>query len=409
MRALPTAHPTRSSAIFLNAYREGTGARDPAAFFKNKIYRKSYLFRINTKLTQPLRREKIVGAMVCRSKILSAVYWFLALTASMAAGQTQAGGGAPMTGVPVHTGTGGASMVVTVVTPNDAHLPRPAVVRLYDANKKPIQFLTTVDSSVAFAGLNLGKYELEVSAIGYLPGHSEPEVLSPYNATQVKVVLRPDPDAVDLDAGIASVTGKGNKEAKRGVSELEAGKIKDAQKDLDAAYKAAPTNAHVNFLLGYLCFLQNDLDQAQTYLQKATTLDPHDVQALDTIGRLYLTKRDYAAATTTLQQAIAADPENAAAHSMLANAYLSQRNFKDALAQAELSIDKSKSVGGNAQIIRGESLAALGRDKEAIEALNTYLQNSPDTASAPQVRQLIATIEQRNPKASSTAAEPAKQ
>jgi tetratricopeptide (TPR) repeat protein len=346
--------------------------------------------------------------MVRRSKILSAVCLFLAITASSAAGQSQAGGGAPMTNVPIHTGTGGASMVVSVFTPNDAHLGRPAVVKLYDANKKPITFLTTVDASAAFAGLSLGKYEIEVSAVGYLPNHTESEVLSAFNATQVKVILRPDPDAVDLDAGSASLPGKGNKEVKRAASELESGKIKDAQKDLDTAYKAAPSNAHVNFLLGYLAFLQNDLDHAQTYLQKATALDPHDIQALDTLGRLYLTRRDYAAATTTLQQAVAADTENAAAHSMLANAYLNQRDFKNALAQADLAIDKSKSVGGNAQIVRGEALADMGRNKEAIETLKTYLQNAPDTASAPQVRQLIAMIEQRDPKASSSAAEPAK-
>jgi regulator of sirC expression with transglutaminase-like and TPR domain len=87
---------------------------------------------------------------------------------------------------------------------------------------------------------------------------------------------------------------------------------------------------------------------------------------------------------------------------------LNQRDFKNALAQADLAIDKSKSVGGNAQIVRGEALADMGRNKEAIETLKTYLQNAPDTASAPQVRQLIAMIEQRDPKASSSAAEPAK-
>jgi tetratricopeptide (TPR) repeat protein len=299
---------------------------------------------------------------------------------------------------------------VSVLAPNNAHLDRQAAVKLYDENKKTTDWQITADNSDAtFASIAIGKYDIEVSAVGYLSGRTESDVLSPFNPTQVKVVLHPDPDAVDLDAGNASLTGKPNKEIKRATSELKSGKFKEAQKDLDSAYKAAPTNAHVNFLLGYSAFQQNQPDPAQTYLQKATTLDPHDVQALDYLGRLYLAKRDYATAITTLQQAVAADPGNVAAYSMLADAYLNQHDYKNSLAQADLSVEKSKNVIGNAQIIRGEALADMGRNKEAIDALNSYLQSVPDTAAAPQVRQLIAAIEQRNPNASSTATPPAKQ
>ena len=351
--------------------------------------------------------------MARRSEILFVVCFFFAIAASMAAQQSSTGSqasvGSTMSNVPIHTGTGGASVVVTVFTQNDARLDRQAVVKLYDANKKTVTWLTTTDASAAFAGLTLGKYDIDVSTFGYLPGHTESEVLSPFNPTQVKIVLHPDPDAVDLDAGSDSLQGKANKEIKRGILELKSGKLKEAQKDLDSAYKAASSNAHVNFLLGYLSFQQNDLDRAQTYLQKATTLDPHDVQALDSLGRLYLARRDYAAATILLEQAIAVDPENALAHSLLADTYLNQRDFKNALTQADLAIDKSKSVAGNAQIVRGEALGDMGRNDEAIQALKTYLKSAPDTASAPQVRQLIATIEQRSSNTSSTTAEPSKQ
>jgi Tfp pilus assembly protein PilF len=352
--------------------------------------------------------------MAHRSKILSAVCLFLAATTSVPAQQSstgsQAGVGSSMSNVPIHGSTGGATVVVSVLGQNNAHLDRQAAVKLYDENKKTTDWQTTAETSDAtFSGVAVGKYDIEVSAVGYLSGRSESDVLSPFNPTQVKVVLHPDPDAVDLDTGNASLSGKANKEIKRATSELKSGRSKEAQKDLDSVYKAAPTNAHVNFLLGYLSFQLNNFDQAQTYLQKATTLDPHDVQALDAFGRLYLARRDYAAAITTLQQAVAADPGNELAYSMLADAYLNQRDYKNALAQADLAIGKSKNLTGNVQIVRGEALADLGRNKEAIDALNAYLKSAPDTAAAPQVRQLIAALEQRDPKASSGTAEPAKQ
>jgi Flp pilus assembly protein TadD len=353
--------------------------------------------------------------MMCHSRreVLSAVSLFLAITATAYAQQSSTGGQAgvatTLSNKPITTKGGGvAAVTLSVLNEKMSPLDRQAVVKLQDESTKTPTWQPTSEGSDATFQLGLGKYDFEVSAVGYLTGRKDVQVVSILQPLPVKIVLVRDPDAPDLDAGIASVAGKANKEAKRAASDLKSGRAKEAQKHLDAANSQAPTSAYVNFLLGYLSLEQNDFERAQTYLQKATTLDPHDVQALDLLGRVYLAKRDFAAAKTILEQAVAADPENAPAHSFLANAYLNQNDFKNALAQADLAVEKSKSTASAAQIVRGEALADLGRNEDAIQALKIFLQAAPDTTSAPPVRQLIATLEARSPNTPSTTAEPAK-
>jgi Tfp pilus assembly protein PilF len=301
---------------------------------------------------------------------------------------------------------GGATLRLSVVDPNNSRLDRQAVVKLYDETvKRPTWQPTSKDSDTTFDGLSVGKYDLEVSAIGYLTARKDFEIVGKrqLDPTKLTIVLHPDPDAVDLSGSDAGMTPKASKEVERGLSDLKSGKLPEAQKHIESASNQAPTSSYPNFLLGYLYFLQNKVDQSQTYLTKATTLDPHNVQALNLLSRLRLSQRDYAGAKTTAEQAVAASPENATAHGLLADAYLNQGDYKNALAESDLAIAKGKSGASSAHIVRGQALANLGRDDEAIQTLKAYLQDAPDTASGPQVEQFIAAIEQRHPGAPASA------
>jgi Tfp pilus assembly protein PilF len=314
-----------------------------------------------------------------------------------------------MSGVPMHGSGGNASMQVSVVDNKMGHLDRPAVVRLsQESSKFSAAQPTSKSSAVTFDELAPGKYALEVSAIGYLTGRKDVDVPSGFKPVQLQMVLQPDPDAIEFSAADPSLSPKAGKETDRGVTDLKAGNLKDAQKHLESALNQAPTSAHANFLVGYVYFQQNNFDQAQTYLTKATSFDPKDVQALNLLGRLYLARKNYVAAKTTGEQAVAADPENATAHGILADAYLNQTDYKNALAQADLALEKGKSHASNAQIVRGEALAYLGRDEEAIETLKTYLSSAPDTAAGPTVKQWIEILEKRHT-SSTSAAQPPKQ
>ena len=97
-----------------------------------------------------------------------------------------------------------------------------------------------------------------------------------------------------------------------------------------------------------------------------------------------------------LEQAVAADPESWMAHNLLADTYLKQHEFEKAREQAQLAIDKGKGSGNPAQIVLGEALGNLGQFKQAIAALNTFLQYAQDSPAVPEVRALIAQLQQRD-------------
>jgi predicted negative regulator of RcsB-dependent stress response len=341
------------------------------------------------------------SAMSRRSEVLFVSFLIFATTLAALGQQptspNTAGVGSAMSGVSMH-GTGGSGTVqVSVKDDKNARLEHRAVVSLYEERSKFSTWQpTSKGSDVTFDQLGPGKYDFQISAVGYLAVRKDVEITVTSKPVHLDVVLRADPDAIEFSAADPSLPPKAAKETEKGVNEFESGNMKDAQKHLESALKEAPTSSHANFLVGYLYFQQNNVDQAQTYLTKATSLDPKNVQALDLLGRIYLSRKDFANAQSTAEQAVAAAPDNATAHGLLADAYLNQKDYKNALAQADLSLDKGKSHASNSQIVRGEALANLGHDQEAIAALKMYLDSAPDSAAGPTVKQWIDILEKRH-------------
>ena len=336
--------------------------------------------------------------------ILSILALCLSLTL-VAAGQVKA---APAAGPPnlgnlgirdpndkvgINGGAGGV-LIVSVVNEKNAQLDRQAVVKLYDEVRRKSLWQATSDASdTTFVDLALGKYDVEVSAFGYFPAHKVVDVLSLDHSNSTEIVLKRDPEAIDLNAVNEGLPAKVVKENKRAISALSIGKLKDAQKHLDAAYKIAPDSSRINFLMAYLYFEQKNFEQAQTYLEKATTLEPRNMQALNLLGRVYLQNGKNPEAQAVLQRAVGIDTENWNAHNLLADAYLRQNDYANALTHADLAIATGKAGSVTAQIIRGESLAYMGRDQEAIQAFTAYLQADPGSPTVPQVRDFITQVQ----------------
>ena len=83
------------------------------------------------------------------------------------------------------------------------------------------------------------------------------------------------------------------------------------------------------------------------------------------------------------------------AHYLLAESYLRLNEFEKAREQAQAAVERGKGNGGVAQVPLGEALASLGRDPEAIQTLNAFLREMPESPSAPGIRELVATLERR--------------
>jgi len=276
---------------------------------------------------------------------------------------------------------------------NGSRLNQQAVVKLINLSNQTATWQPTDNAQGVFTDIPYGDYTAEVSAVGYLSSRQDLKVIAIRNILEFDVVLQRDPAAINLDVADKLLPTKVRKETRRAVSALKAGNLKDAQKDLDEAYKSAPSSPDLNFLLGYLYFQKKDFAQAGTYLTTATNLNPHNAQALTLLGRAGLERQDYPAARSALEQAVLADGENWLPHNLLADTYLHQKDYGKARDEAQVAIVKGKSVAAPAQLVLGEALVNLGRNQEGIQALNTFLQASPKHPVAGQVRDFIAEIQ----------------
>jgi tetratricopeptide (TPR) repeat protein len=295
------------------------------------------------------------------------------------------------------TAPGTGVLIFTVYSERTGtHLDRQALLKLVDLTSHATTWRTTEETSRGvFTDVAYGNYEAEVNAVGYLSARKEVQVTNTIPTRQIDIILQRDPQAINLEGAGLAASPKARKQTKRAVSALKSGNLKEAQKQLDAAYKLSPSSPELNFLLGYLYFQKKDFAQAETYLGTAANLNPHYAQALTLLGRTGLERQDYPGARSALEQAVVADAENWLPHHLLADTYLHQQNYDKARDEAQIAIVKGKSSASSAQLVLGQALVSTGHDQEAIRALNVFLEESPRHPMAGQVRTLIGEIHQR--------------
>ena len=249
--------------------------------------------------------------------------------------------------------------------------------------------------AAVFVNTVLGKYVVSVTAVGYMSASLEINVLSPVRQ-DVDIVLHRDPAAVTINEASGLMPAKARKEAKRAVSLLKSGDLSNAEKRLKTAYVLAPSNADLNFLLGYLYFQKNDYAQAGTYLGTAVNLSPHSAQTLTLLGRTKLALKNFPEAQSALEQASLVDSEEWLPHDLLASTYLNQREYSKARDEAQIAVAKGARAGKNAssasELTLGQALIGLGQKAEGIAALRVFLKESPPEDMVEPVRALIKKV-----------------
>jgi tetratricopeptide (TPR) repeat protein len=291
----------------------------------------------------------------------------------------------------------GSLHTVTVFKDDRRHLDRQAVVKIErKGDSNGYWRATDNDSQSVFPDLLPGEYNIDVSAAGYLLEHRSYLVGMGANSYRLEIILQSDPASVDLSTPITAQTSpKIRKAIERATSALRNSDYKRAQKLLEAAHQRDPSSGDVNFLLGYLFVQTGDLERAVPYVAGAATENPHSVRALTLLGRLRLQQKDFGDAKTALEQAVAVDGDYWLAHNLLAEAYLQRREFEKARDHAQIAIAKAKGAAKATLLVLGYALADLGRDQEAIQALNDYARALPNSPAIPQVMDLIGQLERR--------------
>lgn len=310
----------------------------------------------------------------------------------------------------------GTGIVVATVSAEkkNGHLDRQALVQLVNRSTQIGTWQTTNDimqgafqdevSQGVFTNVTYGEYEIEVSAVGYVSERRQLQVVNSWSPIELKFTLKRDPEAINLDVPDMGLSAKARKGVKRGISALKSSNLKEAEKQLGAAYQSDASSSDVNFLLGYLYYEKSDYGRATDYLRAASNINPRNTQALTLLGQAGLQQKDYPAARSALERAVLEDGNNWQPHNLLADTYLHQGNYDRARDEAHVAIEKGKALASPAELVLGEALVNLGNNKEGVEALNRFLEESPRHPMAGQVRGLIAEIEHAaNPAAAASA------
>jgi tetratricopeptide (TPR) repeat protein len=319
--------------------------------------------------------------------------------------------GSTTSNVPGYENRGGTTLRITVFAESTkTRLDRQSLIKLTNTISQNISWQTTDDrSEVGFGDLPSGRYDVEVSAVGFLTTHKEFQAGSSFIPVNLEIVLQKDPAAVALSFVDTAMPARARKETKHGVSALKSGKWNEADKRLAAAYKLAPENPDVNFLLGYLYYQKKDFGRASRFLGTAANLSPSNVQTLTLLGRVSLEQEDYGRAVSNLEKAVIADSDYWVAHDLLAASYLKQQRFDQARQEAELAIRKGKGAATASQLVLGQALINTGQREQGIQALKDFVANEPKNPSVPQVEAFIVRLEAQPVSSTASAGSPSVQ
>ena len=159
-----------------------------------------------------------------------------------------------------------------------------------------------------------------------------------------------------------------------------AGRLEEAEQLLRAAVHAAPAYYPARLWLGQTLLALARPEEAVEQLRTAAELAPREPAPRAFLAQALLRARRLDAAAHAASELVQLAPEEAAAHSLLATIELERGRAESALA----SFRRATALRDEPAARYGEAaaLAALGRDKEALEVLTGVLERAPDNADA---------------------------
>lgn len=290
------------------------------------------------------------------------------------------------------------SIMVSVWGPDHRTFNQQAVVSLYSVmSGTPIKTsVTSGPSQVVFTNLpGFGRYTIEVVSAGYRTVREDVDYSNASSKNQVDVTMQPvsaNGSGQPASGLVPAVPTKAQKHVQKGIAELQAGNLTESEKELIAAYKAAPKNSYVCYLLGMLYVHSKDVEHAGHYLGVAINIDPNNVPALIALGQMRYKQGDYAGATDPLTRALSRDPKQWLADWLLADIHLRGGDYERARQEAEEAVGIGKPLANKAEFIEGEALVQLGRNEDAAKIFAAFLHDMPDDPAAASAREFLARL-----------------
>ena len=264
-----------------------------------------------------------------------------------------------------------------------------AMVTLLKLSNEAYRQETAKTGHVRFAGIAATEYSIQVTAPGY--------------RTMVKQVeaRKDEPRAVTFELQPLSVEDaaenrayralapKAQKEIGKALELLRAQKVADARSHLDAANRAAPHEAEVQYLYGVYAKQLGNAEQAKSYWMKALESSPTHLSALLSLADALLRENHEAEALPYAKRAVEVEPSSWRAHAILSNVHLRLGSADAAVKEGERALELGHEQAAIVRPVLAEALARNGEKERALTVLEDYLKDHPSDDEAKKLQGIL--------------------
>src|SRR5580692_20588 len=295
-----------------------------------------------------------------------------------------------------------ADIDVYVKGADGAPLDGSAVVTLTKLDGAFVDQKTAKNGYARFNGVRATEYRIQVLAPKYQATARQLEVQE-RSLAKITIELTPlSAEEAASSVGLYALAPKTQREVGKALEELRANKPNDARKHLEAAQKAAPTSAEIEYLLGVYSSQVNDPLQAKAYWMKTLELNPKHLSALLAVGQDLLQENKSTEAMPYLTRATEAEPSSWRAHALLAEGLVLQHQDDEATKEAERAIQLGHERAAVVQPLLARALAQRGDRDEATKVLQAYVETHPRDVAANKDLETL-----KNPKAGNASSDTA--
>ena len=272
-----------------------------------------------------------------------------------------------------------------------------AVVTLYSSSGLPVSTATTKGTQALFTQLAPGQYYVEVEAPGYWKTREDALVQPTLSDNVVKVSLSPAVagSAPPVYVHTPLLQPDVQKDLNKAVAALKVNNLELAQKLMKPVFRVAANHPDVLYVMGMLADKRANTAEAQSYWEKAVSVDPKHEVSVYALGQSYMREGNYAKASELGQRVLDLDPNSWKAHSLLASVAFRQDHYGEAVSHGERALELGKEDAAAISIVLAQALAVQGRRDEAIQVLTQFLGIKPDRGQAEIAEGLLSRMQSK--------------
>ena len=283
-----------------------------------------------------------------------------------------------------------------------------AVVTLLKLSNEAYRQETAKAGHIRFSGITATEYSIQVTAPGYRTAVKQVEAKKD-ESRAVTFDLQPlSVEDVAENRAYQALAPKAQKEIGKVLELLRAQRVADARSHLDAANRAAPHEAEVQYLYGVYAKQAGNAEQAKSYWMKALEFSPSHLSALLSLADALLRENHEAEALPYATRAVEVEPSSWRAHAILSNVYLRQGMADAAVNEGERAMELGHGQAWIVQPVLAGALAKKGEKEQALTLLEGYLKEHSSDDEAKKLQgalQRISTAEGPGAASSLTAEE----